>query len=104
VGGVFLVLLSVLDAFHYGPYHWGCAIAFIVSVALSATFQTIQIFRLSSIHPERRHLLRNALIKLVVAVLAIGLAIAFLVTYLVCDGNRRNSFGKLHASSSLNVL
>ena len=57
--------------------HWVGTGVFVVCVAISAVFQTLEILALKKDHPDRSHLLRNAVLKLVIVTLAIAMAITF---------------------------
>jgi undecaprenyl pyrophosphate phosphatase UppP len=72
-----LLFLAIFDAFHHSTAHWSLTVVFIVCVALSAIFQTLEIFYLKQDHPDRNHLRRNALIKIIVVGLAVIVAICF---------------------------
>lgn len=81
IGGLGLLFLGIFDAFDYSEVHWSMTVVFIVGVALSAIFQGAEIWSLHKDHPDRRHLLRSSIYKLVIITLAILLAIAFAVCY-----------------------
>jgi len=87
IGSAALILLSIFDAFNHSTIHWSMTLVFVVGIALSALFQFGEVWSLHKDHPDRRSLLRNAIIKLVVISLAIACAIAFGVTYGLCGGS-----------------
>ncbi|ORX35398.1 Frag1/DRAM/Sfk1 family-domain-containing protein [Kockovaella imperatae] len=87
IGALGLVFLSIFDAFDYPKVHWSMTVVFVVFVALSAIFQSAEVWSLYKDHPDRPHLLRNSILKLIIVTLAICTAIAFAVTYGYCDGN-----------------
>ncbi|WVR05624.1 hypothetical protein IAU60_002646 [Kwoniella sp. DSM 27419] len=87
IGSAGLVLLGIFDAFAHSTIHWIMTLVFIVGVALSAIFQSAEVWSLHKDHPDRRSLKRNSVIKLVVVIVAIICAICFGVTYAVCSGN-----------------
>lgn len=58
-------------------------LVFIVGVALSAIFQSAEVWSLHKDHPDRASLLRNSIYKLIVVGTAIACAIAFGATYAV---------------------
>lgn len=66
-------------------------LVFIVGVAISAIFQSAEVWSLHKDHPDRRHLLRNAVYKLAVVGLAVACAIAFGVTYGISGGGSATS-------------
>lgn len=86
IGSAGLVLLSVFDTFHHSTLHWSFTLVFIVGVALSAIFQSAEIWSLHKDHPDRKSLLRNSIYKLVIVTIAIACAIAFGATYGTCGG------------------
>ncbi|EIW72868.1 hypothetical protein TREMEDRAFT_25124 [Tremella mesenterica DSM 1558] len=85
-GSAGLILLSVFDAFNHGRIHWSMTLVFIVCIALSAIFQTGEVWSLHKDHPDRKSLLRNSVYKMAVVLLAVVCAIAFGVTYAYCHG------------------
>ncbi|KAK4685722.1 hypothetical protein P7C73_g4420, partial [Tremellales sp. Uapishka_1] len=86
VGSAGLILLSCFDAFNHSTIHWSMTIVFVVGVAISAIFQSAEVWSLHKDHPDRSHLLRNSKIKLAVVILAVLCAIAFGATYKICGG------------------
>jgi len=92
-GSVALLLLSIFDAFNHSTIHWSLTVVFIVCIALCAIFQTAEIFALKKDHPDRKHLKRNAIIKIAVVTLAVILAICFGGTYAACSGNGGPAYG-----------
>ncbi|KAL8280353.1 hypothetical protein RQP46_007270 [Phenoliferia psychrophenolica] len=81
IGGLALMLLSILNAFDYSTAHWILTAVFVVCVAISAACQTAETMWLERDHTERKHLRRNAIWKLVIVSLAIAFAIVFGATY-----------------------
>ncbi|ORY24888.1 Frag1/DRAM/Sfk1 family-domain-containing protein [Naematelia encephala] len=102
IGSAALVLLSVFDTFNHSGIHWSMTLVFIVCVALSAIFQSAEVWSLHKDHPDRAHLLRNAIIKLLVILLAIVSAIGFGATYAVCGGNSTATRG--HSAQTCNRI
>ncbi|KAJ9110632.1 hypothetical protein QFC19_001461 [Naganishia cerealis] len=86
VGSAGLILLSIFDAFNHSTIHWIMTIVFIVGVALSAIFQSAEIWSLHKDHPDRNHLKRNSVYKLIIVTIAVLEAIAFGSLYAVCSG------------------
>ena len=87
IGGAALILLSIFDAFDYSTIHWSMTVVFVVAVALSAIFQTGEVWSLHKDHPDRKSLLRNSIIKLLIILVAVACAVAFGVCYGLCDGS-----------------
>ncbi|WVQ65159.1 uncharacterized protein L199_003332 [Kwoniella botswanensis] len=87
IGSAGLVLLSAFNAFDHSTIHWTMTLVFIVGVALSAIFQSAEVWSLHKDHPDRKSLRRNSILKLTVVVVAVACAIAFGATYGVCGGN-----------------
>eukprot|EP01117_Protostelium_nocturnum_P004899 TRINITY_DN1777_c0_g1_i1.p1 TRINITY_DN1777_c0_g1~~TRINITY_DN1777_c0_g1_i1.p1 ORF type:complete len:273 (+),score=50.69 TRINITY_DN1777_c0_g1_i1:188-1006(+) len=87
IGAIGLVLLTIFDVFNHGTAHWILTIVFVLGVAISAIFQFIEIVLLKKDHPLRKHLKRNATIKLVLVLLAILFVIIFAILYGVCRGD-----------------
>lgn len=87
IGSLGLLFLSIFDAFDYSRVHWSMTVVFIVFVALSVLFQTLQIFSLSHDHDGIIMLKVMAILKSIILGLAIAIAIAFAATYGACDGN-----------------
>ncbi|BGP42916.1 hypothetical protein JCM10449v2_006931 [Rhodotorula kratochvilovae] len=83
-GAIALILLTCFNAVTHSTGHWTCTAIFVVCIALSATFQTLEIWWLKQDHVERKHLKRNAMIKWVIVAAAVLCAIAFGATYGVC--------------------
>ncbi|SCZ97074.1 BZ3500_MvSof-1268-A1-R1_Chr4-2g06974 [Microbotryum saponariae] len=86
LGGLALMLLSIFDAFNHSTAHWTLTLVFVVCIALSAIFQTLEVMSLERDHVDRNHLRRNAIIKLVIVSVAVAGAIGFGVTYGICAG------------------
>lgn len=86
LGGLALLMLSIFDAVNYPPVHWSFTAVFVVCIALSALFGTLETMWLERDHTDRKHLRRNAILKLCIVVIAIAGAIAFAATYAVCAG------------------
>lgn len=87
IGSLGLLFLSIFDAFDYSRVHWSMTVVFIVFVALSVLFQTLQVFSLSHDHDRLKTLKVMAVIKALILGLAIAIAIAFAATYGVCRGD-----------------
>ncbi|KAH8084770.1 Frag1/DRAM/Sfk1 family-domain-containing protein [Filobasidium floriforme] len=87
IGGIALIMLGVFDTFDYSTVHWSMTVIFIVGVAISAIFQSAEIFALKKDHPDRQHLRRSAFIKVFVATTAIAAAITFAGLYGACKGD-----------------
>jgi len=102
IGALGLIFLSIFDAFDYSTVHWSMTVVFVLGVAISAIFQSSEIWSLHKDHPDRRSLKRNAIIKLVVVTIAIAVAISFAVTYSRCYGNATPTNG--HTAQYCNRL
>ncbi|KGB77747.1 hypothetical protein I307_03621 [Cryptococcus deuterogattii 99/473] len=102
VGSVGLILLSCFNAFTHGTGHWTMTVVFIVGVAISAIFQSAEIWCLHQEHPDRKSLRRNSVIKLIIVLLAIVLAICFGATYGVCHGDSFATNG--HSADTCNRI
>lgn len=63
-------------------------VVFVVGVALSAICQTVEIWTLSQDHPNRAHLRRNGIVKLIVVGFAVACAITFGGLQGTCKGDR----------------
>jgi len=83
-----LLLLSVEDAFNHSTHHYIGVGIFVVGTAVSAAFQSGEVWSLRHGHPDRAHLLRNSVFKLVVVFVAIVLAIAFIVTLWLSNSSK----------------
>ncbi|EGG04397.1 uncharacterized protein MELLADRAFT_44172 [Melampsora larici-populina 98AG31] len=86
LGGFWLLMLSCFNTFAHSTLHWSFTILFILCVAFSSICQTIEIIYLHQDHPSRAHLKRNALLKLCIVGLAIGVAVLFAILYGICHG------------------
>ncbi|KAJ9101253.1 hypothetical protein QFC21_003472 [Naganishia friedmannii] len=86
IGSAGLCLLSIFDAFNHSTIHWCMTVVFIVGVAFSAIFQSGEIWSLHKDHPDRQHLRRNSIYKLIIVTFAVCEAIAFGVLYGICSG------------------
>nr|ODN93252.1 hypothetical protein L203_00523 [Cryptococcus depauperatus CBS 7841] len=102
IGSVGLVLLSVYDTFHHGRFHWSMTVVFVVSVAISAIFQSCEIWSLHKGHPDKKSLKRNSIFKLIVVIAAIAGAVAFAATYSICRGDSTSTRG--HSASTCNRI
>ncbi|WWC88108.1 uncharacterized protein L201_003012 [Kwoniella dendrophila CBS 6074] len=102
IGSAGLVLLSAFNAFDHSTIHWTMTLVFIVGVALSAIFQSAEIWSLHKDHPDRKSLKRNSILKLFVVTVAVACAIAFGATYSVCGGNSTPT--KSHSASTCNRI
>ncbi len=78
-----------MDAFNHSTVHWIGTLIFVVGVAISAIFQTAEIFALKKDHPDRNHLKRNAIAKLIVVFFAIAGAIVFGATYALSNSTSK---------------
>ena len=110
-------------AFEHGTFHWSMALVFIAFTALCAIFQSAEIVRLPpprfiakkvgrvadkqwslhKDHPDRRHLLRNSVVKLVVITFAVAGAISFGVTYGIVSGPHPSNYCILQDYTDLTV-
>ncbi|OCF32767.1 hypothetical protein I317_03728 [Kwoniella heveanensis CBS 569] len=102
VGSAGLVLLSCFNAFDHSTVHWIMTLVFIVGVALSAIFQSAEIWSLHKDHPDRKSLRRNSILKLIVVGVAVACAICFGATYSVCSGNSTPTKG--HSAEQCNRI
>ncbi|WRT65918.1 uncharacterized protein IL334_002869 [Kwoniella shivajii] len=102
IGSAGLVLLSCFNAFDHSTIHWTMTLVFIVGVALSAIFQSAEIWSLHKDHPDRKSLKRNSILKLIVVFVAIACAVAFGATYGVCGGNSTAYNG--HSAETCNKI
>ncbi|WOO78295.1 Protein sfk1 [Vanrija pseudolonga] len=87
IGGIALILLAIFDNFNHSSVHWSMAAIFIVLTSLSAILQTGQVWSLHKDHPDRKSLLRNSIIKLIILFFGVAGAIAFAALYGVCHGS-----------------
>jgi len=87
IAALALLFLSIFDAFNHSTAHWILTIVFVVGVAISAVFQSLQVFCIKKSHPDRAHLKRNTIFKLVIVSVAIVFAIAFGILYAICKGD-----------------
>jgi len=90
IGGIALIVLSCFKDTVHPTVHWICTVIFVLFVAFSCVFQTWEFFALQEDHPDRNHLRRNSIIKVIVLTAAICVAIAFAALYAVCHGNGGN--------------
>ncbi|RSH92713.1 hypothetical protein EHS25_008159 [Saitozyma podzolica] len=102
IGSAGLILCSCFNAFDHSTIHWSMALVFIVGVALSAIFQTGELWSLHKDHPDRKSLLRNSVYKWIIVVVAVACAITFGATYAVCGGNAYAYNG--HSASQCNTI
>ncbi|KAK8865681.1 hypothetical protein IAR55_000826 [Kwoniella newhampshirensis] len=102
VGAAGLILLSARNAFEFSQVHWIGTLIFVVGVALSAIFQSAEIWSLHKDHPDRKSLKRNSILKLIVVFVAVVTAIAFGSTYAVCGGN--STPYKSHSAETCNKI
>jgi len=77
-------------------------LVFVVGVALSAIFQSAEIWSLHKDHPDRKSLWRNSIYKLIIVGFAVACAICFGATYAVCGGDA-NASGS-HSASQCNTI
>ncbi|SNX83065.1 uncharacterized protein MEPE_01771 [Melanopsichium pennsylvanicum] len=87
IGSLALLFLSIFDAFDYSRVHWSMTVIFIVFVALSVLFQTLQVFSLSHDYDRLKTLKILATIKALILGVAIAVAIGFGATYATCSGD-----------------
>lgn len=81
------LISRVFNVRDHGTLHWSFAILFIASVAISSFFQCLQLMCLKKDHIEHRtYLARTLYVKLLFGISAVVVAIAFAITYVVCDG------------------
>lgn len=80
IGGVGLILLSVLDTKRFPSAHRIFLLVFMVGVALSAIFTVVEFYWLSKDFREHTKLKRAYIAKAVIALILVCLAIAFGVT------------------------
>ncbi|ORY74742.1 Frag1/DRAM/Sfk1 family-domain-containing protein [Leucosporidium creatinivorum] len=81
IGGLALVLVSAFNCWAFPNIHWSFAAIFVVAIAISAVFQTLETMWLERDHLDRKHLKRNAIMKLIIITIAIAGAIGFGVCY-----------------------
>ncbi|WRT69416.1 uncharacterized protein IL334_006402 [Kwoniella shivajii] len=81
-----LFILSKWNCWDYKKVHWYGTLVFISGIAISAIFQTIEVWFLSKEHPDRKHLLRNGILKLLVVITSVVLASTFGGVYMYCKG------------------
>ncbi|GAA5876808.1 hypothetical protein JCM3774_003479, partial [Rhodotorula dairenensis] len=86
LGACALVILASANDRDFPTVHWSFTAVFVVCIAISALFQTIEIWFLKQDHVERKHLRRNAIIKWIIVGTAVAAAIAFVGTYATCAG------------------
>lgn len=79
--------LAQFDNFNHSSVHWSMAAIFIVLTSLSAILQTGQVWSLHKDHPDRKSLLRNSIIKLIILFFGVAGAISFAALYGVCHGS-----------------
>lgn len=70
------------NCYDYPTVHWDGTLVFIIGVALSAIFQTLEVWQLNKGHEERKHLKRNTYFKLAIVAGDVILATAFGATYM----------------------
>lgn len=87
IAAIALLMLGIFDAFNHSTVHWSMTVIFVLGTAISAIFQSGEIWSLHKDHPDRQHLRRNSILKLIVVTLAVAIAIAFAACYGVCRGN-----------------
>ncbi|WVQ96395.1 hypothetical protein IAU59_003500 [Kwoniella sp. CBS 9459] len=86
VGCAGLFVLANWNCWDYKQVHWYGTFVFITGVALSAIFQSAEVWCLRKGHENRQHLRRNSYIKLAIVVLSVVLAGAFGGMYMWCRG------------------
>ncbi|KGB78146.2 hypothetical protein CNBG_4233 [Cryptococcus deuterogattii R265] len=93
VGCAGLFVLAKCNCYDYPTIHWGGTLVFIIGVALSAIFQTLEVWQLTKEHRERKHLKRNTYFKLAIVAGDLILATAFGSTYMYCHGQATATYG-----------
>jgi len=81
IGCAGLLLLSIQDAFNHSTGHWIGTLIFVLGIAISAIFQSMEVWSIHKSHPDRKHLLRCSIYKLVVVTITVLSAIGFGVSY-----------------------
>ncbi|OWZ77709.1 hypothetical protein C365_03463 [Cryptococcus neoformans Bt85] len=109
VGCAGLFVLAKWNCYDYPTVHWDGTLVFIIGVALSAIFQTLEVWQLNKGHEERKHLKRNTYFKLAIVAGDVILATAFGATYMYCHGkatatNGHTSFQCDDVSSKAAIL
>ncbi|WVQ79481.1 hypothetical protein IAT38_001580 [Cryptococcus sp. DSM 104549] len=97
VGCSGLFVLAKWNCFDYPTVHWFGTLIFIVGVAMSAVFQTLEVWSLGKGHKNRKHLKRNSYPKLACVGGDIILAIGFAVAYLYCGGKAADVKGHTYS-------
>ncbi|OCF33375.1 hypothetical protein I317_06984 [Kwoniella heveanensis CBS 569] len=105
VGCAGLLVLARWNCWDYKQVHWYGTFVFITGVALSAIFQTAEVWCLRKEHENRQHLRRNSYIKLAIVALSVILAGTFGGMYMWCHGtttptSEGRTFEQCNTSSS----
>lgn len=77
IGSAGLITLGIMDDVNHGTVHWSMTVVFVVGIAISAVAQTCEVSCLATDHPDRAHLRRNGILKLIIVGLAVACAITF---------------------------
>ena len=77
IGSAGLITLGIMDDVNHGTVHWSMTVVFVVGIAISAVSQTCEVSCLAFDHPDRAHLRRNSVLKLIIVGLAVACAITF---------------------------
>ncbi|GAA5915450.1 hypothetical protein JCM5296_002705 [Sporobolomyces johnsonii] len=86
LGAISLIILACFNDLAFPNVHWSFTAIFVVCIAISALFQTLELWWLKQDHVERKHLKRAAILKWLIVGTAICCAIAFAATYGACAG------------------
>ncbi|WWC65583.1 uncharacterized protein I303_108201 [Kwoniella dejecticola CBS 10117] len=86
IGCIGLFILAKWNCWDHKSIHWSGTFCFIIGIAFSSIFQTAEVWCLKKEHPDRKHLKRNGICKMVVVGLAVSLAAAFGDFYSYCGG------------------
>lgn len=84
LGGLALLLLAIFDANNYENVHWSMTAVFVVCIAICAILQSTEVILLHKDHPDRNHLFRNMIVKMLIVGTAVLGAFAFIGTYVAC--------------------
>ncbi|WWC73422.1 uncharacterized protein I206_107389 [Kwoniella pini CBS 10737] len=86
IGCLGLFVLSKWNCWDYKTIHWSGTFVYIIGIAFSSIFQTAEVWCLRKEHPDRRHLKRNGIFKMIVVALAVILSGTFGGFYSYCGG------------------
>ncbi|TIA94969.1 hypothetical protein E3P96_03960 [Wallemia ichthyophaga] len=87
IGSAGLITLGIMDDVNHPTVHWSMTVVFVVGIAISAISQTCEVSCLAFDHPDRAHLRRNGIMKLLVVGLAVACAITFGALQGTCSGD-----------------